>query len=40
MVQHIIRGDDLLIARIFPITQLTKYPHVLQGAPKVRFSTL
>ena len=41
MVQHIIRADILLIARIFPrpygarknITQLAKYPHVLYVKP-------
>ena len=41
MVQHIIRADILLIARIFPrpcgarknTTQLAKYPHVLYAKP-------
>ena len=36
MVLHIIRADILLIARIFPTTQLAKYPRVLFVKPSIK----
>ena len=33
MLSHIIRADILLIAPIFPHTQLAKYLHILYAKP-------